>query len=98
MSRMRSPMAEVDYKAILDEAWQQHLALKPANAPTVISTFAGCGGLSPGYLMGGFRWVIGGGRGGKGGRTIKIKLPNVAGFHGDNKNLYVDQCLQKGET
>ena len=44
-----------DYPALLAEAWAQAHAPREANAPTVISTFAGCGGSSLGYHMAGFR-------------------------------------------
>jgi len=51
-------MARIDYPAILNEAWQQHLAPRAKDAPTVISTFAGCGGSSLGYSMAGFRELL----------------------------------------
>jgi DNA (cytosine-5)-methyltransferase 1 len=47
-----------DYPAYLEAAWQEHLQPKPDNAPTVISTFAGCGGSSLGYSMAGFRELL----------------------------------------
>lgn len=50
--------AKNNYLYILDEAWRAHLAPKAADAPTVISTFAGCGGSSLGYSMAGFRELL----------------------------------------
>lgn len=47
-----------DYPAYLEQAWQEHLQPKADNAPTVISTFAGCGGSSLGYSMAGFRELL----------------------------------------
>lgn len=43
-----------DYPAYLEAAWQQHLAPRTSDAPTVISTFAGAGGSSLGYSMAGY--------------------------------------------
>ena len=43
------------YLEILEAAWQDHLAPREKNAPTVISTFAGGGGSSLGYSMAGYR-------------------------------------------
>jgi DNA (cytosine-5)-methyltransferase 1 len=47
-----------DYPAILDQAWQDHLAPRAVDAPTVVSLFAGCGGSSLGYSMAGFRELL----------------------------------------
>ncbi len=48
----------MNYNEILNQAWQAHLAPKSPHAPTVISTFAGCGGSSLGYSMAGFRELL----------------------------------------
>lgn len=42
------------YHADLAAAWDAHLAPRASDAPTVVSTFAGCGGSSLGYSMAGF--------------------------------------------
>jgi DNA (cytosine-5)-methyltransferase 1 len=42
------------YPDILAAAWADHLAPRGIDAPTVVSTFAGCGGSSLGYSMAGF--------------------------------------------
>jgi DNA (cytosine-5)-methyltransferase 1 len=47
-----------DYPAYLEAAWAEHLAPRADDAPTVISTFAGCGGSSLGYSMAGFRELL----------------------------------------
>jgi len=44
----------MSYPERLDAAWQAHLAPRGTDAPTVVSTFAGCGGSSLGYSMAGF--------------------------------------------
>lgn len=44
-----------DYKKVLDEAWTDATAPRGADAPTVVSLFAGCGGSSLGYRMAGFK-------------------------------------------
>jgi hypothetical protein len=41
---------KIDYLPFLESCWQEHLTPKPADAPTVISTFAGCGGSSLMFL------------------------------------------------
>jgi len=46
---LRSYPEDMDYLEILNQAWQQHLAPREPDAPTVVSTFAGCGGSSLGY-------------------------------------------------
>ncbi|WP_144404085.1 DNA cytosine methyltransferase [Caballeronia cordobensis] len=42
------------YPDRLAAAWEAHLAPRAPDAPTVVSTFAGCGGSSLGYSMAGF--------------------------------------------
>jgi len=46
------------YGAELSTAWADHLADRKPDAPTVISTFAGCGGSSLGYSMAGYRELL----------------------------------------
>ncbi len=43
------------YVSTLNRAWAEHLAPRATDAPTVVSTFAGCGGSSLGYSMAGYR-------------------------------------------
>jgi len=87
-------VAQVDYKAILDEAWQQHLAPRAENAPTVISTFAGCGGSSLGYSMAGFRELLAVEWDDNAVETFQLNFPDVPVYHGDIHKLTVEQCLQ----
>lgn len=87
-------MAEVDYPAILDEAWQQHLASRTVDAPTGISLFAGCGGSSLGYSMAGFRELLAVEWDDNAVATFKLNFPDVSVYHGDIHNLSVDECLR----
>ena len=47
-----------DYPAYLESCWREHLQPKAKDAPTVVSTFTGCGGSSLGYSMAGFRELL----------------------------------------
>lgn len=55
---MNMPLKKIDYLPFLESCWQEHLQPKPDNAPTVISTFSGCGGSTLGYSMAGFRELL----------------------------------------
>jgi DNA (cytosine-5)-methyltransferase 1 len=83
-----------EYLDILDEAWQQHLAPRAENAPTVISTFAGCGGSSLGYSMAGFRELLAVEWDDNAVETFKLNFPGVPVYHGDIAKLSVEECLQ----
>lgn len=86
-------MAQVKYTDILEEAWQQHLAPKEANAPTVISTFAGYGGSSLGYSMAGFRELLAVEWDWNAVDVFKLNFPDVPIYCGDICKLSVDECL-----
>jgi DNA (cytosine-5)-methyltransferase 1 len=51
-------LKKIDYLPFLESCWQEHLKPKLDNAPTVISTFSGCGGSTLGYSMAGFRELL----------------------------------------
>lgn len=87
-------MAQVDYANILNEAWAQHLANREENAPTVISTFAGCGGSSLGYSMAGFRELLAVEWDRHAAETFRRNFPEVPLFHGDIAKLSVEMCLE----
>jgi len=87
-------MAEIDYPAILAEAWSQHLTPRELNAPTVISLFAGCGGSSLGYSMVGFRELLAVEWDDNAVATFKMNFPEVLVYHGDIAKLSVDECLR----
>lgn len=84
----------VDYKAILDEAWQQHLAPREKDAPTFISTFSGCGGSSLGYSMAGFRELLAIEWNDNAVATFKLNFPGVPVYHGDIAKLSGSRCLE----
>lgn len=96
---MWAQMAEIklkkvtDYPALLQDAWQQHLAPKANNAPTVISTFAGCGGSSLGYSMAGFRELLAVEWDDNAIATFKLNFPDVPVYHGDIAKLSVEEVL-----
>ncbi|MEK7727559.1 MAG: DNA cytosine methyltransferase [candidate division KSB1 bacterium] len=83
----------MNYNDTLHQAWQAHLAAKSPHAPTVISTFAGCGGSSLGYSMAGFRELLAVEWDEHAVRTFKKNFPHVPVYHGDIAKLPVEQCL-----
>lgn len=88
-------MAEVNkYLTILESAWQEHLAEREPNAPTVISTFAGCGGSSLGYSMAGFRELLANEWDDNAVQTFKLNFPDVPVIQGDIAKLTVEQVLE----
>lgn len=95
MPGMRSQMAQVDYPAILNEAWQQHLAPRAGDAPTVISTFAGAGGSSLGYSMAGYRELLAVEWDDNAVATFKLNFSDVPVYHGDIAKLTVGEVLTR---
>lgn len=81
------------YSEVLKQAWQDHLAPKSPHSPTVISTFAGCGGSSLGYSMAGYRELLAVEWEDHAARTFKANFPHVPVYHGDIAKLSVEQCL-----
>lgn len=90
---MRAQMAQVDYLAVLEAAWQQHLAPREPGAPTVISTFAGCGGSSLGYSMAGYRELLAVEWDNNAVETFHLNFPEVPVYHGDIAKLSVQECM-----
>lgn len=82
------------YLTILEEAWQDHLKLKPDNAPMVISLFAGCGGSSLGYSMAGFRELLAVEWDNNAVETFQLNFPDIPVFHGDIAKCSVDWILE----
>ena len=88
-------MAKVNqYLTILESAWQEHLAEREPNAPTIISTFAGCGGSSLGYSMAGFRELLAIEWDDNAVATFKLNFPDVPVYHGDIAKISVEQVLE----
>jgi site-specific DNA-cytosine methylase len=84
----------MDYLEILESAWQDHLAPKDENAPTVISTFAGGGGSSLGYSMAGYRELLAVECDNNAVATFKLNFPDVPVYHGDIAKLSVEECMR----
>lgn len=91
---MSPQVAEVNYPKILAEAWQQHLAPREPNAPSVISTFAGGGGSSLGYSMAGFHELLAVEWDDNAVATFKLNFPKVPIFHGDIAKLSVEKIFE----
>jgi len=90
------------YSETLDDAWRLHLMPRSPEAPTVVSTFAGCGGSSLGYSMAGYRELLAVEWDEMAATTFKLNFPAVPMFHGDITALSVEECLslagiRKGE-
>lgn len=62
--------------------------------PTVISTFAGCGGSSLGYHLAGYDERLAVEWDDNAAATFKMNFPRVPLFHGDIKKLSVAECLE----
>lgn len=62
--------------------------------PTVISTFAGCGGSSLGYHLAGFRELLAIDFDENAHETFKRNFPNVPAWNADIKNVTTEQILE----
>lgn len=87
-------MAGLRYADALDAAWEAHLAPRAADAPTVVSTFAGIGGSSLGYSMAGYRELLAVEWGDRPVATFRANFPDVPVHHGDIAALSVDDALR----
>jgi DNA (cytosine-5)-methyltransferase 1 len=94
-ARIAAKSSQPSYLDVLEQAWQQHLAPREANAPTVISTFAGCGGSSLGYSMAGFKELLAVEWDQNAVDTFRLNFPDVPVWHGDIAKLSVEECLER---
>lgn len=95
MSKMRSRLPKVNnYPELLKQRWQEHITERDDNAPTIISTFAGCGGSSLGYSMAGFSELLAVEWDDNAVETFKLNFPDVKVYHGDIAKLSIDECLE----
>jgi len=85
----------IDYPAHLEMMWQKAIAPRELNAPTVISTFAGGGGSSTGYLMAGYRELLAVEWDNNAVETLRLNYPHMNIYHGDIAKLSVDEVLQR---
>lgn len=92
---MQTQLSKIkDYPKFLNDHWALHLAPRAKDAPTVISTFAGCGGSSLGYSFTGFRELLAVEWEQNAVDTFKLNFPDVPVYHGDIAELSVEQCLE----
>ena len=95
MPTLRKDLSKItDYPAYLEACWLEHLAPRAKDAPTVVSTFAGCGGSSLGYSMAGFRELLAIEWDNNAVETFKLNFPDVPVYHGDICKLTVEQVLE----
>lgn len=87
--------SQPSYLDVLEEAWAQHTAARMPDAPTVISTFAGCGGSSLGYSMAGYRELLAVEWDQNAVDTFRLNFPKVPVYHGDIAKLSVEECLER---
>lgn len=82
----------MNYKKLLDKIWEYHLQDKKDN-PTVISTFAGCGGSSLGYSIAGYKELLAIEWDDQAIKTFELNFPNIPIYHDDIHKLSVKKCL-----
>lgn len=92
---MREAVSRLSYPARLQDAWRRHLAPKRSDAPTVISTFAGCGGSSLGYSIAGYRELLAVENQKHAVATFRANFPHVAVADGDIATLTVAAILKQ---
>ena len=92
---MWSQIPKVDYPRILEDHWKLHLAERLPDAPTVISTFAGCGGSSLGYSMAGFKELLAVEWDDNAVATFKLNFPGIPVYHGDIAKISVEDILKR---
>lgn len=68
--------------------------MKDIEQPTVISTFAGCGGSSLGYKMAGFKELLAVEWDDNAVETFKLNFPGVPVYHGDIAKLSGAECMK----
>ncbi|WP_283843755.1 DNA cytosine methyltransferase [Caballeronia zhejiangensis] len=85
------------YHDRLSGAWQAHLLPRAPNAPTVVSTFAGCGGSSLGYSMAGFEERLAIEWSEKQAASFSANFPLVPLYLGDIAELSNDDALRRAK-
>ena len=83
----------MNYKKILDKAWEKSIAPRNKDSPTVISTFAGGGGSSLGYLIAGYKELLAVEWAKNPVLTLKANNPDLNVFHGDIAKLSVNEIF-----
>lgn len=95
MPEMWCNVPPIDYSAHLAAMWQRAIADRESDAPTVISTFAGGGGSTTGYLMAGFRELLAVEWDDNAVQILRLKYPHLDIYHGDIAKLTVEEILQR---
>src|SRR5580765_454090 len=75
----------------MSEVWIQMEGMKQ---PTIISTFAGCGGSSLGYRLAGFKELLAVEWEDHAVDTFRLNFPDVPIYHGDIAKLSSGECLK----
>lgn len=83
------------YKQLLDDAWQRHTAPRSADAPTVVSTFAGGGGSSLGYSVAGYRELLASDFDPHACETLRLNFTDTQVVEGDIAQLTTDAVLSR---
>ena len=85
---------DLRYRDRLNAMWERHLAPRAEGAPTVVSTFAGCGGSSLGYSMAGYRELLAVEWDANAVACFRANFPEVPVYHGDIAALSVEEVLR----
>lgn len=94
MPQLQAHLSRVAYAEVLEEAWAEHLAPRAEGAPTVLSTFAGCGGSSLGYSMAGYREVLAVEWEEHAAEVFRLNFPHVPVYQGDVCALSVEEAAR----
>ncbi len=86
---------QLSYPELLSAAWQDAIAPRADNAPTVISTFAGGGGSTTGYKMASFNELLAVEWDDNAVQTLALNYPDLPIYHGDIANLSVAETLER---
>jgi DNA (cytosine-5)-methyltransferase 1 len=78
---------------VLEDAWSEAMAERPASAPTVMSTFCGGGGSSLGYLMAGYFEVLATDWDEDAMATFRLNVPECPVWQGDIAELAMEDVL-----
>jgi DNA (cytosine-5)-methyltransferase 1 len=70
------------------------MRIQVVKKPTVISTFAGCGGSSLGYKMAGFKELLAVEWDNNAVETFKLNFPSIPVYHGDIAKLTGKKCME----
>lgn len=84
----------MNFQSKLEQAWQDAIAPREVGAPSVISTFSGCGGSSLGYKMAGCDVKLAVEWDDHAAEMYRLNFPTTKLFHGDIAKLSVEEALE----